>query len=125
LSIKALKPHWRVIILTRLLAITGVASVLATLAVGSAIAQKIPPELPLAVFCWNEQTKSWVVGHLSTMKDDGTATYVGPNGRLSGTLNANGVVGSPANRAGALDCAGKTLNELRAMGRLIEVPRTR
>jgi hypothetical protein len=108
-----------------LLAVTAVTSVLATLTMGSAIAQKIPPELPLAITCWGEQTKTWVVGHLATIKEDGTATYIGPNGRLSGTVNAKGVVEPPSNRPVAIDCYGKTLDQLRAMGRLIEIQRTR
>jgi hypothetical protein len=106
-------------------AVPAVASVLAALAMGSAVAQKIPPELPLAITCWNEQAKTWVVGNLSTIKEDGTATYVGASGRLSGTVNAKGVVEPPSNRPVAIDCFGKTLDQLRAMGRLIEVPRAR
>jgi hypothetical protein len=106
------------------LAVGFAASVLVTLATG-ATAQKTPPELPLAIFCWGEQTKTWVVGHLATIKGDGTATYVGPNGRLSGLVNAKGVVEPPSNRPVAIDCYGKTLDQLRAMGRLIEIQRTR
>ena len=45
------------------LAVTAVTSVLVTLATG-AVAQKIPPEIPLAVICWNEQTKTWRVANL-------------------------------------------------------------
>jgi hypothetical protein len=58
------------------LAVTVVTPVLVALATG-AVAQKAPPELPLAMFCWSEQSKTWVVGNLSTIKEDGTATYVG------------------------------------------------
>jgi hypothetical protein len=106
------------------LAVGAVTSVLVTLATG-AVAQKAPPELPLAIFCWSEQTRTWVVGNLSTIKEDGSATYVGSNGRLSGTVNAKGVVEPPANRPVAIDCIGKTLEQLRALGRLIEIQRTR
>ena len=106
------------------LAATAVASVLVTLATG-AVAQKPPPDAPLAVVCWNERTKTFVVGNLSTIKEDGTATYVGPSGRLSGTVNAKGLVEPPSNRPVAIDCYGKTLDQLRAMGRLIEFQRTR
>jgi hypothetical protein len=106
------------------LAVGFATSVLVTLATG-ATAQNTPPELPLAIFCWGEQTKTWVVGHLATIKGDGTATYVGPSGRLSGLVNAKGVVEPPSNRPVAIDCYGKTLDQLRAMGRLIELQRTR
>jgi hypothetical protein len=99
--------------------------VLAALAMGSAGAQQVPPELPLAITCWNAQTKTWLVGNLSTIKEDGTATYVGPNGRLSSTVNAKGVVEPPSNRPVAIDCYGKTVDQLRAMGRLVEFQRTR
>jgi hypothetical protein len=107
------------------LALAAVISVLVTLSTESANAQKAPPELPLAITCWNEQTKTWVVGNLSTIKEDGTATYVGANGRLSSTVNAKGIVEPPSNRPVAIDCYGKTLEQLRAMGRLIELQRTR
>jgi hypothetical protein len=106
------------------LAVTAITSVLVALATG-AVAQKAPPELPLAMFCWSEQTKTWVVGNLSTIKEDGSATYVGANGRLSGTVNAKGVVEPPSNRPVAIDCFDKTLEQLRAMGRLIEFQRAR
>jgi hypothetical protein len=78
-------------------AVCIVTSVLVTLATG-AVAQKVPPEIPLAIICWNEQTKSWRVGNLSTIKEDGTATYVTPSGQLSSTLNAKGVAVPPSNR---------------------------
>jgi hypothetical protein len=109
----------------KLLLATAVTSVLTTLAMGSAVAKKVPPELPYSITCWNEQTKTWAVTHLSTIKEDGTAAYVALNGRLSGTVNAKGVVEPPSNRPAAVDCFGKTLDQLRAMGRLIEFQRTR
>jgi hypothetical protein len=104
------------------LAVTVVTSVLAALATG-AVAQKLP-EAPLAVVCWNERTKIFVVGNLATIKEDGTSTYVGPSGRLSATVNAKGLVEPPSDRTAALDCYGKTLDQLRAMGRVIELKRT-
>jgi hypothetical protein len=106
------------------LAVTAATSVLATIATG-AVAQKTLPEAPLAVICWSEQAKTFVVGNLSTIKEDGTATYVGVGRRLSATVNAKGLVEPPSNRTAALDCYGKTLDQLRAMGRLIEFKRTR
>ena len=107
------------------LAVTAVTSVLVTLATGPAVAQKAPPQLPLAIICWNESAQTWRVGYLATIKDDGTATYVAPGGRLSTTLNAKGVVEPPSNRPANLDCFGKTLDQLRAMGRVSEFQRTR
>jgi hypothetical protein len=107
------------------LMVTAVVSVLIILATESANAQQVPPELQLAIFCWSEQTKTWVVANLSTIKVNGTATYVGANGRLSGTVNAKGVVEPPSNRPVAIDCFGKTLDQLRSMGRVIESQRTR
>jgi hypothetical protein len=123
--IKGSKPHRRGIMLKLPFTVTAVILALSIPATGPANAQKAPPELPLAIFCWSEQTKTWVVGNLATIKEDGTATYVGANGRLSGTLNAKGVVEPPSNRPVAIDCYGKTLDQLRAIGRLIELPRTR
>jgi hypothetical protein len=106
------------------LAFTAAASVLVTLATGS-VAQKAPPEMPLAVVCWNERSNIWVVGNLSTIKEDGTATYMGTDGRLSARVNAKGVVEPPSNRPANLDCFGKTIDQLRAMGRVSEFQRTR
>jgi hypothetical protein len=106
------------------LAVAAVTSVLVALATG-AVAQKVPPEIPLAIFCWSEQTKTWRVGNLSTIKEDGTATYMATDGRLSATVNAKGVVEAPSNRPAKLDCYGKTLDQLRAMGYVIEFQRPR
>jgi hypothetical protein len=105
------------------LAVIAVVSVLVIPATG-AVAQKALPEVPLAIVCWNEQAKTFVVGNLSTIKEDGTGTYVGSSGRLSATVNAKGVVEAPSNRPAALDCYGKTLDQLRAIGRVIELKRT-
>jgi hypothetical protein len=66
-----------------------------------------------------------VVGYLSTIKEDGSATYVGSTGQLSSTVNAKGVVEAPSNRPATIDCFGKTLDQLRAIGRLIEFQRAR
>ena len=60
-----------------------------------------------------------------TIKEDGTATYMGTSGRLSATVNSKGVVEPPSNRPVQLDCFGKTLDQLRAMGRVMEFQRTR
>jgi hypothetical protein len=107
------------------LMVTAVVSVLIVLAAEPANAQQVPPEPPLAIFCRSEQTKTWVVANLSTIKVDDTATYVGANGRLSCAVNAKGVVEPPSNRPVAIDCFGKTLDQLCSMGRVIESQRTR
>jgi hypothetical protein len=56
---------------------------------------------------------------------DGNATYVTPDGRLSATVNAQGVVEKPASRTAAVDCYGKTLDELRSSHRVLDFQRTR
>jgi hypothetical protein len=103
------------------LAATAVASVLVTLATGS-IAQTVPPDLPLAVICFNRQTQTWRVGYLNVVSKDGSATYV--SGDLSVTVNAKGLVQPPSDRPAGGDCFGKTLKELRAAGRVMEFKRT-
>ena len=50
---------------------------------------------------------------------NGDALYMG-FGRLTATVNAKGVVVAPTNRPAALDCFGKTVDELRAMGRVMD-----
>jgi hypothetical protein len=70
-----------------LLSATVVASILVT------VAQKVPPDLPLAVICFNEQTQTWAVGYLNLVNKDGSATYIA--GDLSVTVNAKGVVQPP------------------------------
>jgi hypothetical protein len=39
-------------------------------------APKVPPDLPLAVICFNEQTQTWAVGYLTLVNKDGSATYI-------------------------------------------------
>ena len=41
------------------------------------LAQTVPPDLPLAVICFNEKTQTWRVGYLQEVNKDGSATYVG------------------------------------------------
>lgn len=84
-------------------------------------AQAVPPSLPFAVTCYIEADGSWVVGYLRDVNKDGSATYMPPGGRVSLTLGANGVFEVPENRAAVSDCMGKSLDELRASGRLLEV----
>ena len=99
-----------------LFAATASAAVLVTLATGS-LAKTVPPDLPLAVICFNEQTQTWT-GYLNLISKDGSATYI--SGDLSVTVNAKGVVRPPSDRPAGGDCFGKTLKELRAAGRVME-----
>jgi hypothetical protein len=102
-----------------LLALIAVPGVLFTLATTTA-AQTLPPNLPMAVNCYVQQTQSWHVGYLQRVQANGDAIYMGPDGRLSATVNAKGVVVAPANRPALLDCYGKTLDELRKNGRVMD-----
>ncbi len=105
------------------LAVTAIASVLVTLATGP-FAQTVPPDRPLAVICFSEQTQTWRVGYFQEVSKDGSATYVAPAGDLRATVNANGLVQPPSDRPAGVDCFGKTLDELRAGGRVMEFKRT-
>ena len=89
------------------LAATAVASILVTLATGS-VAQTLPPNLPLAIICFNEKTQTWRIGYLDVVAPDGSATYVA--GDLWATVNAKGLVQPPSNRSAGVDCFGKTLD---------------
>ena len=101
------------------LAITAVTSALVTLATGS-VAQPATPELPMAIMCWLNKPKTWRVGYLHTVNENGAATYLTVDGRLSVTMNTKGVLEPPSNRPATADCFGKTLEQLRATGRVIE-----
>ena len=102
------------------LAATAIASVLLSLVTGS-FAQTVP-QFPLAVICFNKQTQTWAVGYLNVVNKDGSATY--SSGDLSITVNAKGLVQPPSDRPAGGDCFGKTLNELRAAGRVMEFKRS-
>ena len=99
-----------------LLAVPGVLLTLAT----PTTAQTFPTNLPMAITCYNPPDKSWHVGRLSSVRASGDAIYMAANGRLSATVNSKGLVVSPTDRPTSLDCYGKTLDELRAMGRLMD-----
>jgi hypothetical protein len=101
------------------LALVAVTSVLATLATAS-VAQTLPPDLPLGIICYSQKSQTWMVGYLQTVNEKGEATY---RGQHTATLNADRLVVSPSNRAIVLDCYGKSLDQLRAMGRLIPLQR--
>ena len=98
---------------------TAVVSVLLTAATGSD-AQTAPPDFPLAILCFVEKTQTWNVGYLREVREDGSATYSPLSGSLSVTVNADGLVEPPSDRPAVVDCHGKTLDELRAAGRLAE-----
>jgi hypothetical protein len=84
-------------------------------------AQTLPPDLPLGIVCYSQKSQTWVVGYLNTVNQNGTATY---RGQHSASVNADRVVVAPTNRAIVLDCYGKSLDELRALGRLIPLQPT-
>ena len=79
----------------------------------------------MAVFCYAQQDKEWRVGYLYRVTENGDAMYLSPTGKLGATINAKGVVVMPANRPAGADCYGKTLDELRTNGRVMEFQRTK
>jgi hypothetical protein len=106
------------------LAVTAVPSMLIALATG-AVAQTVPPNLPAAITCYAAADQSWRVGYLFRVNKNGDAIYMTPDGRLSATVSAKGVVAAPTNRPAGVDCYGKTLDELRSNGRIMEFQRTK
>ena len=106
------------------LAVTAVTSMLVALATG-VVAQTVPPNLPAAIICYAQADQSWRVGYLFRVNKNGDTIYTSPDGRLSATVNAKGVVAAPTNRPAGLDCYGKTLDELRSSGRIMEFQRTK
>ena len=106
------------------LALAAVSGVFLTLATQT-VAQTVPPNLPAAIMCYAEPDQSWRVGYLYKVNKNGDAEYVSANGKLSATLNAKGVVEAPTNRPAGVDCYGKTLDELRSKGRVMEFQRTK
>jgi hypothetical protein len=96
--------------------------VLLALATGT-VAQTFPSNLPLAVMCYAPQDQSWRVGYLYRVNAKGDAIYLAADGKIGATVNAQGVVMAPTNRPAGLDCYGKTLDELRANGRVMDFQR--
>jgi hypothetical protein len=118
--------HLKEIIMARILlaALTAmILSILVALPTDS-VAQKVP-DLPVAVICWSESAQLWRVGYLAQANKDGTAIYLTPGGQLSATVNVGGLVETPQDRGGTVDCYGKAIDELRAMGRAVEFQRPR
>jgi hypothetical protein len=101
------------------LAVTAIASMLITLVTG-AVAQTVPPNLPAAIICYAQSDQSWRVGYLDRVNKNGDSEYLAANGRIGATVNAKGIVEAPTNRPAGLDCYGKTLDELRSNGRIME-----
>jgi hypothetical protein len=103
---------------------TAVTSTLVSLATGT-VAQTVPPTLPAAIICYAQADQSWRVGYLYRVSKNGDATYIAPGGRLDAVVNAKGVVVPPTNRPSGIDCFGKTLDELRSNGRIMDFQRTK
>lgn len=91
----------------------------------AAVAQTSPPNVPVAIICYNQNLKVWRVGYLNTIKENGEATYISLVDKLPVMVNAKGVLSAPSDRSPRLDCYGKTLDELRSNGRVLEFQRTR
>jgi hypothetical protein len=104
------------------LTLAAVPGVLLTLATGT-VAQTFPSNLPMAITCYSPQDQSWRVGYLYRVNAKGDAIYLAAGGKIGATVNAKGVVEAPTNRPATLDCYGKTLDELRANGRVMEFQR--
>jgi hypothetical protein len=86
----------------------------------SASAQTVPSNLPAAILCYAKADQSWRVGYLNRVNKNGEALYAGAGGALSATVDAKGIVLAPNNRPAGLDCFGKSLEELRIGGRLMD-----
>jgi hypothetical protein len=106
------------------LALVAILGMPLTLVTG-AVAQTVPQNLPAALMCYAKADQSWRVGYLHRVNKNGEAIYLSPDGRLSGTVNAKGVVEAPTNRPAGVDCYGKTLDELRSSGRIMDFQRTK
>jgi hypothetical protein len=106
------------------LTLVAVPGVFLTFATGT-IAQTAPPNFPIAVICYVEQNHSWRVGYLNRVNENGDADYTTADGKLGVTVNAKGVALAPTNRPASQDCFGKTMDELRADGRVMDFQRAR
>jgi hypothetical protein len=104
------------------LVVTTVTATWITLAT-AAVAQTPPSNLPAAIFCYAQADQSWRIGYLYRVEKDGVATYIAPDGKLTANVSANGTIEKPKNRPAGVDCYGKTLDELRSTGRLMEFQR--
>ena len=100
----------------------AVPGVLLSLATATA-AQTFPPNRPTAITCYVPQDQSWRVVYLHKIHANGDAIYMTVDGKLASTLNAKGIVEMPTDRSATADCYGKTLDELRTNGRVLEFQR--
>jgi hypothetical protein len=105
------------------LTMVAVSGVFLTIATGTIAQTPAPPKVPVAVICYLEQNKSWHIAYLSKINENGDAEYSAIPGKLGATLSAKGVVLAPTDRPAALDCYGKTVDELRASGRVMDFQR--
>ena len=101
------------------LAMAAVPGVLLTLATAT-VAQTFPPGVPMAIVCYAQQGQNWRVGYLYRVDQNGDAIYLAADGKLGATVNAKGVVVAPTNRPAGLDCYGKSVDELRQNGRVMD-----
>jgi hypothetical protein len=104
-------------------AVIVLASIFFAFATG-AVAQTVPT-VPAAIICYAQADQSWRIGYLYRVNKNGDATYIAPDGRLSATVDAKGIVVAPTNRPAGIDCYGKTLDELRSNGRILDFQRTK
>jgi hypothetical protein len=100
-------------------AVAAASSMLATLTTG-AIAQTVPANLPATIICYAPPDQSWRAIYLLRVTKDGDSLYITPDGRLIVKVNGKGLIESPTDRHGSVDCYGKTLDELRSSGRILE-----
>jgi hypothetical protein len=106
------------------LPVTAVVSMLATFPTG-AVAQTVPANLAAAIICYAPPDQSWRLAYLSKVDKNGDKIYITPDGRLTATVNAKGLMEAPRNRPGSVDCYGKTMDELRSSGRILEFQGTK
>jgi hypothetical protein len=99
--------------------VAAVSLMLVTLAT-DAIAQTVPANLPAAILCYAPPDQSWRTVYLLRVTKDGDSLYITPDGRLIVKVNAKGLIEAPTDRRGSVDCYGKTLDELRSSGRILE-----
>ena len=77
----------------------------------------------MAIMCYVQQDQSWRIGYLFRVNAKGDAIYLAVDGKTGATVNAEGVVVTPTNRPGNLDCYGKALDQLRSNGRVVDFQR--
>lgn len=83
-----------------------------------ALAEHVLGSLPLAIICERGSTKK--LGYLAEIDKDGSATYLSANGRLALTVTPEGILKSPVDISLGSSCDGRTIEELRIDGKLID-----